>query len=157
MTLTQQIAKHVRDVNFGGNWTAVSLKDALTGVTWEQAVKKVDSLNTIAALVFHINYYVNPILRVLEGNPINAHDKFSFDVAPINSAEDWNALITKSQTEAEQLAKAIEQFDENKLFETFVNEKYGNYLRNFLGVIEHTHYHLGQIVLIKKMLNSQPG
>lgn len=157
MTLTQQIAKHVRDVNFGGNWTVVSLKDALTGVTWEQAVKKVDSLNTIAALVFHINYYVNPILRVLEGNPINAHDKFSFDVAPINSAEDWNALITKSQTEAEQLAKAIEQFDENKLFETFVNEKYGNYLRNFLGVIEHTHYHLGQIVLIKKMLNSQAG
>jgi hypothetical protein len=32
------------------------------------------------------------------------------------------------------------------------NAKYGNYYRNLHGIIEHTHYHLGQIVLIKKLL-----
>jgi hypothetical protein len=31
-----------------------------------------------------------------------------------------------------------------------VEEKYGSVLRNIMGVIEHTHYHLGQIVLLKK-------
>jgi len=35
-----------------------------------------------------------------------------------------------------------------------MEEKYGNYYRNFHGIIEHCHYHLGQIVLIKKMLLS---
>ena len=31
-------------------------------------------------------------------------------------------------------------------------EKYGTYYRNFHGLIEHAHYHLGQIVLIKKLV-----
>jgi len=41
-----------------------------------------------------------------------------------------------------------------KISETW-NGKYGNYFRNIVGVIEHIHYHLGQIVLIKKILVSQ--
>ncbi len=46
----------------------------------------------------------------------------------------------------------IEQLPESKLWETFSDEKYGNYYRNIHGIIEHSHYHLGQIVLIKKIL-----
>ena len=41
------------------------------------------------------------------------------------------------------------------LWETFADEKYGHYYRNLHGIIEHTHYHLGQIVLIKKLLQQQ--
>ena len=36
--------------------------------------------------------------------------------------------------------------------EGFVDEKYGTYLRNIDGMIEHAYYHLGQVVLIKKLL-----
>ena len=42
---------------------------------------------------------------------------------------------------------------EEKLDEAFVDEKYGTYHRNIDGMIEHCYYHLGQIVLIKKMLS----
>jgi len=35
----------------------------------------------------------------------------------------------------------------------FVDEKYGTYLRNIEGVIEHCYYHLGQISLIKKLVS----
>jgi hypothetical protein len=52
MNLTAQIAKHFRDVHFGGNWTSVNLKETLTDVTWQQATTKIYSLNTIATLVF---------------------------------------------------------------------------------------------------------
>ena len=62
MNLTAQIAKHFRDVHFGKNWTASNLKDHLKDVTWQQATTQVYSLNTIASLVFHINYYVSIIL-----------------------------------------------------------------------------------------------
>jgi hypothetical protein len=34
----------------------------------------------------------------------------------------------------------------------FVDEKYGTYLRNIEGVIEHSYYHLGQVSLLKKMV-----
>ena len=152
MTITSQIAKHFREVHFGGNWTSVNLKDSLADISWEQATTKVESLNTIAALVFHINYYVSAILQVLRGGSLDAHDKYSFDVPPIQSQEDWEKLLAKTWKDAEAFITLVEQLSENKLSETFADEKYGNYYRNLHGVIEHTHYHLGQIILVKKLL-----
>ncbi len=152
MNLTAQIAKHFREVHFGGNWTSSNLKDHLADVTWQQATTQVYSINRIATLVYHINYYVSAILKVLRGEPLNAHDKYSFDLPPILSQEDWEKLLDKTWTDAEDFAILVEQLPESKLGENFSDEKYGSYYRNFHGVIEHTHYHLGQIVLIKKIL-----
>lgn len=152
MNLTKQIAKHLRDVHFGGNWTSVNLKDNLADMTWKEATTQVYSFNTIAALVYHMNYFVSAVSKVLQGGPLDAHDKYSFDLPPILSQEDWGKLLNKTWADAESFAGLIEQLPESKLGETFSDEKYGNYYRNIHGVIEHIHYHLGQIVLIKKIL-----
>jgi hypothetical protein len=152
MSLTAQIAKLLRDVHFGGNWTWVNLKDTLADVTWQQATAKVHSFNTIATLVFHTNYYVGAVTKVLQGGPLDAHDKYSFAHPPIQSQEDWEKMLNKVWADAENFARLIERLPEEKLWETFFEEKYGNYYRNLHGIIEHLHYHLGQIVLIKKML-----
>ena len=152
MNISALIAKQFRDVHFGGNWTSVNLKDTLQDVNWEQATTKVHSFNTIAALVFHINYYVSVVIKVLEGEPLNASDKYSFDVPPIASQEDWENLLAKTWKEAEIFAALVEQLPETKLWEDFSDNKYGNYYRNVHGIIEHIHYHLGQVVLIKKLL-----
>ncbi|MEP7109471.1 MAG: DUF1572 domain-containing protein [Ferruginibacter sp.] len=155
MTLTKQIAKHFRDVYFGDNWTSVNLKDTLADISWKEAITKVHNLHTIATLVFHINYYVTPVLKVLQGEPLNASDKFSFELPPISSEGDWQKLVAKALTEAELFAVRIEKLSEAKLFEDFADPQYGNYYRNLHGIIEHTYYHLGQISLIKKILNEQ--
>jgi uncharacterized damage-inducible protein DinB len=152
MNLTAQIAKHFREVYFGGNWTSSNLKEHLADVTWQQATTKVYSFNTIAILVYHMNYYVSAVLKVLQGAPLDAKDKYSFDHPPILSQEDWKKLLDKTWTDAENFASLVEELPENKLGETFSDEKYGNYYRNIHGIIEHIHYHLGQIVLIKKIL-----
>jgi uncharacterized damage-inducible protein DinB len=147
-----QIAKHFRDAHFGGNWTSVNLKDTLAGITWQQATTKVYSFNTIATLVYHMNYYVDAIIKVLQGGPLDAHDKYSFDLPPIKSEEDWQQLLNKTWADVETFASLVEQLPEEKLGEIFTDEKYGTYYRNLHGVIEHMHYHLGQIVLIKKII-----
>lgn len=151
MNTSQQIAKHLREVFFGGNWTWANLKDNLEGITYEKALAKPENMNSIAMLTYHIGYYVTAILRVMEGNPINAKDEFSFNVPPINSQEEWEAMVNKILAEADSLAGLIEQLPDEKLGEIFVAEKYGNYYRNLHGLIEHTHYHLGQIAIIKKL------
>lgn len=61
-------------------------------------------------------------------------------------------VLVKNWTDAENFAHLIEQMPESKLWEDFADNKYGNYCRNIHGIIEHIHYHLGQIVLIRKML-----
>lgn len=155
MQLSSQIAKHFREVHFGKNWTWVNLKDTLEDVTWQQSTTRLESFNTIAALVFHIHYYVSVSLKVLQGAQLEAHDKYSFDVPPIQSEEDWQDLLDRMWAEAAAFAELVEQLPESKLWETFVDEKYGSYYRNLQGIIEHTHYHLGQIVLLKKLVPQQ--
>lgn len=155
MTTTRQLAKHFRDVFFGGNWTWVNLKDTLYGITVEQATTEVKNLNSIARLVFHIHYYINPMLRVLNGGTLDGvSDKFSFDLPALESEEEWQAMVNRVLADAELFASAVENLDDSILNEIFADPKYGTYHRNLLGVIEHTHYHLGQISLLKKYLSA---
>lgn len=155
MNTSSQIAKHFRDVHFGGNWTSVNLKDQLADLTWEEATTQIHSLNTIAVLVYHINYYVDAVLKVLQGGPLDAHDKYSFDCPPVRSQEDWEHLTGKLWTDAETFAALVEGLPDSRLEEYLADPKYGNYYRNLHGIIEHTHYHLGQIAIIKKMLRRE--
>lgn len=154
MNTALQIAKHFRDVLFGGNWTSVNLKETLADIGWQQATTKVYSFNTIAILVYHMNYYVGVITKVLQGLPLDGKDTDSFNCPLIESAEDWEKLVQQTWTEAETFASLVEQLPESKLEELFIHEKYGNYYRNLHGVIEHYHYHLGQLVLLKKIIIS---
>lgn len=153
MNLPTQIANQFREVHLNGVWVAnTNLKVQLSDLTWEQATTKVGALNTIAILAFHINYYVAGLVNVFEGGSLNIRDKYSFDAPPIESKEDWEKLLSKMWNDAEKFANLVEQMPEEKLNGPFVEEKYGSYLRNIHAMIEHSYYHLGQIVLIKKML-----
>lgn len=152
MNLSQQIAKHFREVYFGDNWTDVNLKDSLADITLEEATTQIYSCNTIATLVFHMNWYVTRVIKVLQGHPLEGHDKDSFVLPPVQSEEDWATLQATAFADAASFASQIEQLPAAQFEETFANEKYGNYYRNIHGIIEHNHYHLGQIVLLKKIL-----
>ena len=152
MSLTKQIAAQFRELYLHGEWVATNFKAQLSDVTWEQATTRIGSLNTLAALAFHVNYYVAGVLNVLEGGALDIRDKYSFDLPPIESQADWEKLLDKMWRDAERFASLVEQMPDEKLWEIFVDEKYGNYYRNLLGMIEHSYYHLGQVVLIRKML-----
>ncbi|MCU7614378.1 DinB family protein [Chryseobacterium sp. GMJ5] len=148
-----QLAKRFREVLLDGTWIAnTNFKDQLTNVTLEQAIAKVDSLNTIALLTFHIHYYIAGILNVFEGGDLEIKDQFSFDLPPINSQEEWEKLLQQLFKDAERFAALLEQMPDSKMIEVFVDEKYGTYQRNIDGMIEHAYYHLGQITLIKKLI-----
>jgi hypothetical protein len=100
-----------------------------------------------------MNYYVSALIKVLRAEKLDARDKYSFDHPPISSEEDWEDLLHKTWSDADTFINLVENLPENKLWEDFWGDKYGNYYRNIHGVIEHTHYHLGQIVLLKKLMS----
>lgn len=155
MSLSIQIARHIRELHFGGNWTDVSLKDLLEDLRWNEANIKIYHLNTIGTLVFHINYYINAVLKVLEHQPLKAKDKYSFDLPPIRSQKDWDHLLAKTWNDADKFAGLIENLTEDELWNIMIDEKYETYYRNFQGIIEHCHYHMGQISLIKKIIREK--
>lgn len=151
MNLTFQFAQQFNQMHFGPSLVGTCLKDALEGVNWKQATKKTGDHNSIAQLVFHINYYISAILKVLKGGPLDAHDKFSYDLPPINSEEDWQKLLDKTWKEAEAVTGLLRKMPEKTLSEPMDTGKYGSWFKNLLILLEHSNYHIGQIVLIKKL------
>lgn len=129
----------------------------MCNIDYKMATTKIADCNTIAALFYHINYYITEVLKVFKGEPLTAHDKYSYLVPAIENEEDWTKMLEQAWTNAEEFASCVERIPETKLGDAFTDEKYGNFYRNIAGIIEHSHYHMGQIVMLKKMLNINPS
>jgi uncharacterized damage-inducible protein DinB len=150
-----QIAGRFREVILDGRWIAnTNFKDQLAELDWERATTKIGDLNTIALLTFHIHYYIAGILNVLRGGTLDIRDKYSFDMPPVTSQEDWDNMRARLWTDAEAFAALVEQMPDDKLDSAFVDEKYGTWRRNIDAMIEHAYYHLGQVSLLRKMVLS---
>ena len=151
------LASRLREVLLDGHWIAnTNYKEQLESVNCKMAIQKVDNLNTIAALAFHINYYMEGLLNVFNGGKLEISDKYSFDLPEIKTEQDWKQLLNRFLTNSENFASKVEQMDDTLFDQPFVDEKYGSYLRNIEGVIEHSYYHLGQVSLIRKMITQHP-
>lgn len=147
------LAKRLSEVYLDGRWIAnTNYKEQLEAITWHQAIEKVADLNSIALLTFHINYYLEGLIKVFDGGSLEISDSFSFDMPEITSENEWNILKLRFIANAILFCQKVESMDEKILDDDFVEKKYGSYLRNIEAVIEHSYYHLGQIVLIKKII-----
>ena len=158
MGRSQELASRLQEVLLDGRWVAnTNCKAQLENLNWEEATQKVGNLNTIAALTFHINYYLGGLISVLQGGPLEIRDKYSFDLPPITSQADWEKLVNEFLENSETFVQEVAQLPDSVLDKPFVDEKYGTYLRNIEGIIEHTYYHLGQISMLKKMIAVTDG
>lgn len=152
--VSKQLAKHLQQVYFGGNWTTVNYQQVLQDVLWQEAITVTHDLNSMATLVQHTSYYVQALIDVLQGEPLTSKDELSFAHTPINNNNDWNEFKAGVFSKVHVAVSLLEQFPEEQLLAWFTDEKYGTYHRNILGIIEHLHYHLGQIVIIKKLIKA---
>ena len=153
MTRNLFMANRLREVLLNGNWIAnTNYKEQILSIKWEHAIQKVGNLNTIAALTFHINYYLAGLLNVFNGGQLEISDKYSFNLPEIKSEKEWSKLVNDFLNNSEKFANHVEQMTESMLDQPFIDEKYGSFLRNIEGVIEHSYYHLGQVSLIRKMI-----
>ena len=153
MENANQLSRRFRDVFLDGKWIAnTNYQKLLADLNYQQATTKIGSLNTIALLTFHIDYYLGGVLQVLQGGALTIRDKFSFDGPPIESEADWQQLRQRFLDHVESFAQILETLTEEQLSQPFVQEEYGNYWRNIEGMIEHGYYHMGQISLLKKLI-----
>jgi hypothetical protein len=155
MKQTTALARRFREAILEGTWIAnTNYKHQLQHLDWQLATSKVGELNTIAVLAQHIHYYINGVKNVLKGGSLDIKDQYSFNFAPIGSQADWEAFLNRFWTDAEEFASLIDQLPEERLTNVFFDEKYGTYRRNMDAMIEHCYYHLGQIVLLRKVLEA---
>ncbi|MFM7400137.1 MAG: DUF1572 domain-containing protein, partial [Bacteroidota bacterium] len=113
---TVQIASRFREVILNGTWISTNFKAQLEDVTLEEAQTKIGDLNTIALLTFHIHYYVAGVLNVLEGGQLEIRDKYSFDMPPLQSEAEWDAMRDALWNDAEKFARRVEEMPDSQLW-----------------------------------------
>ncbi|MEN0005361.1 MAG: DinB family protein [Bacteroidota bacterium] len=153
MGQAQQLANRFREVILNGKWIAnTNFKEKIEDLTVAQATQRVGSLNTIALLTFHINYYIAGLNQVFEEGKLEIRDKYSFELPTLETEEAWEELKQQLFRNAEVFAQHVEGLLDEDLDAPFVKEQYGDYRRNLEGMIEHSYYHLGQVSLIRKLI-----
>ena len=153
MNRSSFITSRLKEVLLDGRWIAnTNYKEQLLSVNSEQANYKIGNLNTIAALTYHVNYYLGGLLKAFETGKLEISDKYSFEAPPIGSEADWDKRVNGFLENSEKFVSYVGTMDDAVFDQPFVDEKYGTYWRNIEGVIEHSYYHLGQISLIRKLI-----
>lgn len=153
MNQSNELTLRFREVMLSGQWvTGTNVKAQIDPLNLEEATAKFADLNTLAALTFHLHYYVAGVLQVMEGGTLDIRDQYSFDMPALKTTAEWNSLKEKLWADAEKFAVHVSNMTDEQLQSNFVMEKYGTWQRNIDVMIEHCYYHLGQIVLIRKLL-----
>ena len=155
MNTAVTLAKRFREVILNGTWIAnTNFRQELEHIDWTIAATQTAHANTIAVLAQHIHYYINGVNQVFSGGALEIRDQFSFDFPPMTSQAQWHEFLSRFWGDAETFAQHVEKMSDETLRSDFVNQKYGSYARNIEAMIEHSYYHLGQIVLIRKLLTA---
>ncbi len=153
MQTSETLANHLEQLFFGKNWTGSSFREALKDLSWEKATQSYKGCNSIAVLLYHVVYYIRVQKKVLEGGPLSGNDQESFQAPKVHNEMEWQKLQEELLQDVKGMVTLLNSFSEEKLPKAFADSSYGSYLRNFIGVLEHSHYHLGQIVLLKKLIS----
>jgi hypothetical protein len=154
MSRTQDLSDRLRELFLTGKWVAnTNYQALLSEVSWLQARSVYSNLNSIAQLTYHVNYYLDGLLRAFDTGVLDISDRYSFDLPPIESEMDWELLRASLLANASRFAEKVASMEDSWLEAPFIDPRYGTVLRNLEGVLEHSYYHLGQIRLIKKLLD----
>ena len=156
MGLSQELSTRFKEVILNGKFIAfTNFKEQIDQLDYQEATTRIGSLNSPALLTFHIDYYIRGVNNLFENGKLEISDKYSFDMPNIESELQWQDLKTRLISNSEVFADHVAKLSDAQLSEVFVDPKYGTYLRNIEGMIEHCYYHFGQLVIISKMIKEQ--
>ena len=157
MKTTSLIAQHLLDVYEGNNWTDVCLAGVLKDVTLQEATALTSaSPNTLASILHHLAFWNRVMVQRIKGDYVHINEQNGFNLPPLQTEEDWVQLQVDGNVSAHQLAIAILNFDDSKLQEPLTSGGASAY-KNMQGAVEHVHYHLGQMMILKKLVKATRG
>ena len=154
MSETERILDQLKRAYEGNAWHGPSVREALEGVTAEQATKRpLANAHSIWELAHHIAVWEDAVRRRLEG------DRAQIALA---SLEDWPPVGDQSEAAWErakaaldcghrELCDAIARVSDSRLDEPILEGMSTVYV-TLHGIVQHDLYHAGQISMLKKAL-----
>lgn len=152
MKETQQITKLFEDLYDGDPWIDVTILGVLKNVSPQQAAKKIaPGRNSIWQIVNHIVSWRENVLLRVQGNVINTpNNNYFIEIADISETA-WQQSLERLQNSQQQWITFLKHFDESDFDKIYPVNKM-SYYEHIHGIIQHDAYHLGQIVLLTKLI-----
>lgn len=151
MTEVERLAKHIERTITGPQWHGPVLDLVLTGVTAERAAARpIAGSHSIWEIVLHIAAWAEIARARLDGRA-TADPPPDVDWPPVRdtSAQEWETALHRMRESHRDLAARVRQMSESALNDKVPGLDYAAwYLLH--GVVEHSAYHGGQIMLLNR-------
>ncbi|MBO9584067.1 MAG: DinB family protein [Flavobacterium sp.] len=152
MSESKRISNLYQSIYNGNPWLEVNLDSTLKNVTAEQAYRKINpNLNTIWEIVNHLIQWRRNILERMQGEVIVTPDHNYFVPVLDPSEVAWEQSLQTLAKTQDSWNAFFENFNDEDLAKIYVNNGH-TYYEHIHGIIQHDVYHLGQIVILKKLL-----
>ncbi len=146
-----RIVKLFADLQHGDCWIGNNFKEVLHGVDFKKAIENISgNTNSIWQLVAHITYWRTTVVNRLTGTD-NPPPFLDFLLPNDPSEENWRQALHDFEAAYHLLRNAIHSFHEENLQKPSPR-KDQTFYELIMGCLQHDAYHLGQMMLLKKVL-----
>jgi hypothetical protein len=150
MNESKRLATQLERALNGGAWHGPSWREALEGVTREDALHRpIPDAHSMAEIVLHAITWHDVVRRRLEGESPQVSDAEDWPAAGLADEAAWSAAVTRLLDTGRSLCKAIERFPAERLEENRPGVD-DTWFALIIGQLQHTLYHAGQIGLLRK-------
>ncbi len=143
--------------NFEGDaWLDVALLPTVASIPAEDAAKNIYSLNSIWQIVQHLTCWREALLKKIKDKNPEIPDNNFFEELKDTSEEAWQNLLQRLE---ESQTAIIDLLKKDKDMDWDDKPSKGNYtvFELMQSLLQHDAYHLGQVILIKKLLGVPNG
>jgi uncharacterized damage-inducible protein DinB len=144
---TQTIAQRLEVIYQGEPWFGESLQTKLKNVSEESAFKQpVNNKHSIAEILSHMEYWRKRFALEVQGKTLPEFSESENwpDVTALKK-QGWKKLQASFEETHKELVGLLEKSNGKKLSEELIT--------NLNGMVDHDIYHLGQIGIVKSLVN----
>ena len=153
-TELERIEEQLRRSFEGEAWHGPSLREALDGVTADEASQHpIAGAHSIWELVLHLAGTYSLVLRRLNGDATDLAPDDDWPTVDLPTPAKWAAALDVLRSLNQQLRGAVRTFNKDGLDQLMGNRRYSAYTQ-FIGLTQHDLYHAGQIVLLRRALRA---
>ena len=152
MKESERVVKLFNDLYDGSPWIDVTITDTLKNISAEQAATKIaPDRNSIWQILNHMIAWRENVLLRVQGNVIVTPNNNYFIEIPDTSETEWEKTLERLDNSQQQWINFLKNFTESQFDKIYPVNKM-SYYEHIHGILQHDAYHLGQIVLLSKLV-----